>query len=324
MRHFFLRLILLLLCFAPAAIYAQTPVQDVVYLKNGAIIKGAIRSYEPGNKLVIDIGEGRFVTFLDTEILRIEQQRAVGESITTIDWVILYNGSMFRGKIRSETPAELVLELSNGERLTLTAKEIKEIWRNQPAEAGAAKPAYDYAYIPLEGVERRKKEYAFRERGWFNTTSFTMPNGMYGGEKQFGVGLHNLVGYQFSRLLGLGLGVGFDAFNPSDGEYIASIYGEGRSYLLKKRTAPFVSLGAGYGFAFRNAETFITGAKGGLRVHPSVGLRLGADEDLNLLLDVGYIFQSATYTREIDFFDPRIEIREVDYRRFTIRLGAMF
>ncbi len=41
------------------------------------------------------------------------------------------------------------------------------------------------------------------------------------------------------------------------------------------------------------------------------------------MLDVGYIFQTATYTREFDFFD-QTEVRKVDFRRFTLRLGAMF
>jgi hypothetical protein len=319
------RLILLLICL-PFVLAAQPAVQDVVYLKNGAIIKGLIKEYQPGDKLTIDIGEGRIVSFQDAEILRIEQQapQKPDQPDDRTDFVILQNGSVFKGKIRSETPAELLLELSNGETLTIYTKEIREVQRDQPASATVVKSTRNYAYIPLEVEKRRKvREYAFREKGWFNATSFTMPNGIYRGNPQLGVGIHNLTGYQFSRLLGIGLGLGFDAYNPDEAENIASVYAEARSFLTQKRTAPFVSFGAGYGFAFRNPNNFITEAKGGLRVHPAIGLRLGADKDMNLLFDIGYSFQKATYTRTFDFID-QIEIRDVDYRRFTFRFGIMF
>lgn len=327
MQSFRLILFLFLICL-PFVLAAQPAVQDVVYLKNGAIIKGLIKEYQPGDKLTIDIGEGRIVSFQDAEILRIEQQvpQRTGQpdDRAVTDLVTLHNGSVFKGKIRSETQSELVLELSNGETLTFTAKEIKEVQRDQPVSAAAVKSTRDYAYIPMTVEKRRKvREYAFREKGWFNAMSFTMPNGIYRGSPQIGVGIHNLTGYQFSRLLGVGLGVGFDAYNPDEGENIASVYTEARSFLTKTRTAPFVSFGAGYGFAFRNSNNFITEAKGGLRFHPAIGLRLGADKDMNLMFDIGYSFQNATYTRRFDFID-QTEIRELDFRRFTFRLGVMF
>lgn len=326
-----IRLILFLLCI-PLAMQAQTPMQDVIYLKNGAIIKGVIKNYQPGGQLVIDIGEGREVTFQDSEIQKIRQEQPgnTGDTGAVADFLFLYNGSIFKGKIVSETPQETVLELKNGERVTFSSKEIKTVQRNQPAdrnptlnESSTAPPAYDYRYISLTKKPKEKKEYAFRERGWFNRTSFTMPNGVYQGEAQFGAGLHTLTGFQFNRMLGAGIGLGFDTFNPEAGENVASVYGELQSFLTKTKTAPFVSFGAGYGFAFRNRNNFITKAEGGLRFHPAVGVRLGADKDLNLLLDVGYIFQTATYTREFDFID-QTEVRKVDFRRFTLRLGAMF
>ncbi|HRK81461.1 MAG TPA: hypothetical protein PLZ12_08445 [Saprospiraceae bacterium] len=327
----YIQLIVFLLCI-PLAMQAQTPMQDVVYLKNGAVIKGVILDYRPGGQLVIDIGNGREVTFQDSEVAKIQQEPFSNQGKTdgTVDFLFLYNGSIFKGEIVSETPTQTILKLKNGEKVTFNAKEIKAVQRNQPADSkptlesgSTAQQAYDYHYISMTKKPKEKKEYAFRERGWFNRTSFTMPNGVYLGEAQFGAGLHNLTGFQFNRMLGAGIGLGFDTFNPEGGENVASVYGEAQSFLTKTKTAPFVSFAAGYGFAFRNRNNFITKAEGGLRFHPAVGLRLGADKDLNLMLDVGYIFQTATYTREFDFFD-QTEVRKVDFRRFTLRLGAMF
>lgn len=314
--------LLLLCCFSASA---QTAKEDVVYLRNGAVIKGSIMSYQPGENLVIDIGEGRQVTFTAAEILRVAQAVPVrDDDPSTVDIVYLFNGSIFKGKIRYETSHNLVLELNNGEQLSFHAKEIREVHRKQPVDAIVERPAHDFKYISASSPKARKvKSYDFRERGWFNVTSFALPNGFYFGEPQLGIGLHNLTGFQFNRLLGLGLGLGFDAFNIQQGEYIASVYGEARSYPAKSRTAPFASFGAGYGFGFPNEQTGITKAQGGFRWHPALGLRLGADKDLNLVIDAGYIFQTATYTREIEFLN-RTEIRKVDFRRFTLRLGAMF
>lgn len=332
----YIQLIVFLLCI-PLAMQAQTPMQDVVYLKNGAVIKGVILDYRPGGQLVIDIGNGREVTFQDSEVQKIRQEPIVPNTSQTgtVDFLYLYNGSIFKGNIISETPQEVVLQLTNNKIVKFMAKEIKSIQRNRPANSkpsveesepytGASNTHnYDYRYISAAKKPKEKKEYAFREQGWFNRTSFTMPNGVYQSEALFGAGLHHLTGYQFNRMLGVGLGLGFDSFHPERGENVASVYGEVQSFLTKAKTAPFASFGAGYGFAFRNRNNFITNAQGGLRFHPAVGLRLGADKDLNLLLDVGYIFQTATYTRKFDFID-QTEVRKIDFRRFTLRLGAMF
>ena len=322
MKHLFF---LLLLCGLSVASFAQTAAQDVVYLKNGAVIKGMIIEHQPGEKLEIDIGEGRIITLLEKEIHRVVQGGAAQVSdFSTVDVIYLTNGSVFKGKIRYETSHQLLLELSNGEQLTFHAKEIRDIFRDQRTDAVVERPTPDFKYYTLREPQLPKeKTYEFRERGWFNVVSFSLPNGFYLGEPQMGIGIHNLAGYQFSRLLGAGLGLGFDALNLRQGEYVASIYGEGRSYLTKTRTAPFVSFGAGYGFALPNRDNGIVKSQGGFRWHPALGIRLGAAKDVNVVLDVGYLFQSATYTREIDFLN-RTEIREVDFRRFTLRFGAMF
>lgn len=304
---------------------AQQVTQDVVYLKNGAIIKGAVKEYEEGKSLTIDIGAGRVLTFTDAEILRVERF-SQEEASSLVDWITLFNGSQFKGKIRNETPEGLILELSNGEQIEFTAKEIKEIWRNQRPESLPAikAPSSTYRYIPLSGRSLVEKAYAFREKGWYHSSFVAFAGGRNVTSPLLGIGLHHVSGFQFNRLLGAGMGVGFDMLDPTSGERILSVYGEGRSFLVSRRHAPYISLSGGYGFALRDADNFITAARGGFRLHPAFGWRLGASKGINLAMDLGYIFQSASFTKEFPFFGPHVEVRNVDYRRLTLRVGMMF
>lgn len=304
---------------------AQEVAQDVVYLKNGAIIKGAIRQYEEGKDITIDIGAGRVLTFTGAEILRVERFSAEDTS-SLVDWITLFNGSQFKGKIRDETPAGLTLELSNGEKIEFTAKEIKEIWRNQKPDSlpRLQAPSTTYRYVPLSGRSLVEKSYNFKEEGWYHSSYVAFAGGRNLTSPLLGIGLHHVSGFQFRRLLGAGLGVGFDALDPNSGERILSVYGEGRRFLLSRRYAPYVSLSAGYGFAFRDIDNFITSARGGFRLHPAFGWRLGGSEGINLAMDLGYIFQSASFTKEFPFFGSQVEVRHIDYRRLTLRVGMMF
>lgn len=315
-----LRWLCLLVWCAPVCLAAQTQAQDILYLKNGAIIKGIIQTQTTDDsKVIIDIGNDRLVTFSREEIQRMEK----AETATT-DWVILKNGSVFKGQIVQEWSSGLTLQLENGSRIQFSNLEIKEVQHDQPALAASAPRAQDYKYITYAERQRARQQYAFRERGWYNYTAFGLLNGVYDGLTRVGVGLHSVTGYQFNRWLGAGLGLGFDAFNIVEQEQTLSVFAEGRSYLLKKRNSPFVSLGAGYGFAFKNPSVDIVRAEGGLRFHPAIGLRLGAYKHMNMTMDLGYVFQSATFVQETTFFDPRTETKDITYRRLTLRIGALF
>jgi hypothetical protein len=324
----------------PLLLHAQSTSPDVLYLKNGAIVKGTVTAEVKGEKVVIDIGENRILTFLDAEILRLVRN---GQDNTLIDQVILHNGSVFKGTIVAESSTLLTLRLSNGTDLQFSAKEINEVLRQQVAtEKSTALP--DYRYISLHDYKliprKREKIYEFQEKGWYYTAAMYFPMGGYRGTNQLGVGLQGSAGYQLSRWLGLGLGAGFDAFSPSEDRYMAAVMGEARSYLTKSRVAPFATLGAGYGFAFKPESDFqlVEKASGGLRLHPALGLRLGASKDMNLAIDAGYIFQRASYTYTgqnwTDSFwfwgRPAFNPTEsttrqvIDYRRFTLRLSAIF
>lgn len=188
----------------------------------------------------------------------------------------------------------------------------------KPAVAGK-KEAEEVVYAPPD----KEKTYAFREKGVYNATYFSTLSGSANGKFQLGLGIHNVTGYQFHRLLGVGLGFGVDTYSFEDGETAYPLFAEARGYLSAKRVAPYYSGSLGYGFAFKNSDELINKAEGGLFFRAALGLRLGADENTNVLADIGYQFQEAFFERRTPF-QNEIEEKYLEFNRIVIRIGLIF
>ena len=332
---------------------------SVLYLKNGSIFRGDILTYERGGILEMRIIGGQVLEFKEEEIERIEQEMLKSDNPAIekseveekkskssewaeaysqkpegdyLDIVTLTNGTIFKGKIVEIKNGEyLIIRLSGGEDLQLEDEEIEGLgWEENNGD-------YKEEYIGprlLEKNEEFREErraarleerniYAFKEKGMFNVVYFSSTSGEQDGDFIFGLGVHNIVGYQFNRLFGLGLGLGLDSYSFESGQTVYPIYLEGRGYLTKQITAPYYAVAAGYGFAFKNRDQEITEAAGGYMFHPSVGLRFGASNDTNLMLDIGVKWQKALFVREIVFSGEREE-RDIVFQRLTMRLGLVF
>lgn len=68
-----------LLLLAPAQ--SETPIQDVVYLHNGSMIRGQIVAQVPGESVSIQIAEGRVFTFLQEDIAVITREGAAFQEV---------------------------------------------------------------------------------------------------------------------------------------------------------------------------------------------------------------------------------------------------
>lgn len=322
---------------------------SVVYLKDGSIFRGDIVSYERGGVLEIKIIGGQVIKFQDEEVHHIEQERVerqepvveetapisvtpeVEENTKQIDKVILTNGSIFKGRIIESKEGDYVkLQLAGGDVLRLEADEIDTITKVEddskyPRNFNYNRRKNRVAFKEEWKLARQEKRniYAFKEKGIYNVTYFSSTSGESEGEFQFGLGLHNITGYQMNRLFGLGIGFGVDTYSFKTGEVLYPVYLEGRGYLNKKINSPYYAVAAGYGFAFKNADEEILEADGGIMFHPSIGTRFGASEDTNILLDIGVKFQKARFVKEFIFSGEREE-KDVLYQRLTIRLGVIF
>lgn len=171
------------------------------------------------------------------------------------------------------------------------------------------------------------KPYAFREKGLYNVTYGSALTGFgYNNENQLGFGVNHVIGYQWNRWIGTGIGFGLENFSidNSNLSHVLPVFVEARGYLLQKRRTPYYSLGAGYSFATKGKDQGVTDAKGGLRLHPAFGMRLGGREDVNFLFDIGYVFQNVELTRSFNTWTREVQIQNIRYKRLCLRIGMIF
>ena len=233
------------------------------------------------------------------------------DEIQYIDILYLKDGSEFRGKIIEYKHDEYAkMEILGGQVVEFPAKQIKKIVQQPYGQA---------AFIPKP---TRVREYRFREKGIYEETHISMPQGYdTWGWWSAGLGIHHVVGYQWNRWIGAGVGIGFDGYNLGAGENLMPIYAEARGYLKQKNIAPFYSVGLGYAFAFKNEQRDITKASGGIMFNPNIGYRFGATSGANFTLSLGYKLQKASFTQLR--WNGEIK-RNYTYSRLNLRLGLLF
>jgi hypothetical protein len=226
------------------------------------------------------------------------------------DVVYLKNGSIFKGEILDYHPdKQLKLELSNsGIIITLESKKVKKIIQG------------DVDSVNLKRVER---PYHFREKGFYNAT-YVMANA--GGsafdvtETNYGFGVQTSFGYQFHRLLGVGVGIGMDYYYKGSGENFMPVFGEVRGYLFSKKWTPTYSFAVGHGFAFKDEDRNITQADGGWMILPAIGIRMGGAKTMNFTLDAGVKIQKGKF----EFTNWEVTEHRMTYRRLVVRAGFIF
>ena len=228
---------------------------------------------------------------------------------TYTDVVYLKNGSVFRAKILSyERGGELQIEIEGGHQLAFREDEIEKIVQvGAETHSKSHSPRYSSADLNL--------------KGWYQhcDLAFSAAEGDFG-DSYLGFGLSFVAGRQLSRWLGLGVGVGWDLYDPGDGEMAVPIFAEARMFPLKKWPGFYASVQGGYGFALKNADSNIFDAEGGFYAHPALGWRFPIGDDLQLTFDLGPRWQDATYYFGPNFGGDTI-IERVTFQRTTLRIG---
>lgn len=77
------KIILLLAVFLTTCLFSQTQTRDVVYLKNGSIIKGQIKEMNPTGNLKIETGDGSLFVYKMNEIIKMEKETFAGKQMNT-------------------------------------------------------------------------------------------------------------------------------------------------------------------------------------------------------------------------------------------------
>jgi len=220
--------------------------------------------------------------------------------------VYLKDGSTIKGTIIDWNYEEaLQLRTTDGLELTFPAKAIDKV-----TQASLYKVT-----VP----------YNFKENGLYYAVrgQYIVGNDGRRAKEQGGYGFSALVGHRFNRLLGIGIGTGYDLFIDNTGERLMPIFTEVSGYLLPKNSSFSYSLAVGYSFAFTDADYNLNEAKGGLLIYPAVGLRFGTGE-MKYTVDLGYKFQNAIFTYTNPWDGTSRDRHDILYKRLTLRMGILF
>ena len=192
------------------------------------------------------------------------------------DYVYLKNGSRIIGKIIYYQPNDTVqVQVASGQIIRFASQQVKKI---KMAESANSK------------TSREVKPYNFEERGVYDALSFDVNFGRSRNSPHLGVGFQNVVGYQFNRLVGSGLGVGYDSYYLTNGQSdVVSVFGEYRGYLSKRNTSEYWTLAAGYGHPLGIKNDNLTNLKGSFMLQPTIGYRFGASHRYNFFMDLAAV-----------------------------------
>lgn len=328
---------------------------DMLHLQSGKVLVGELIDYSPNDRVVFKkADDGTAQTYPIEAVARIQQLPA--EASTGEEWWILVpeleeqevistielrDGTEHEGVVVAyERGGNIKLRMESGTTLTFAEKEVQGVTYELPeAETEKMERVVQRAALEPIMATKEKPVYEFRETGWFNNTSFAFSFGRREREEviffspsfeeetvemsAIGFNVQHITGYQFNRMVGVGLGASYDAYDLEDGESMVTVFGHYRAYLSKRIVAPFAAISAGYGFALRNEEQGVKETDGGLMFHPEIGLRLGATDAANFTVSLGYRIQDAYYVQERPF-NGNIEYRDVRYQRFLFTLGLLF
>lgn len=247
---------------------------------------------------------------------RLLGQTATPPDSNCVDLVHLKNGSLFRGKLVEYKPGEsLTLKTSTGLLLWFEDKKVRKIVQDCPK----VRPA----------KTRIARSYSFRERGIYNATRLGVLLGdAYWGGSATGAFLQHSTGWQFSRMLGAGIGLGAENF-MLDNEDAATypVFAEMRGYFFSRRVSPYFSLAGGYAFAGKvrtdpdNWSNKITDDwRGGLMARGNLGYRFGN----HFTLDIGIRLQRKTRLWTARWGSNETGSDRILHKRLEVSAGFLF
>lgn len=236
-----------------------------------------------------------------------------------VDEVHLKNGSVYRGQLVEQVEDHLVLKSASGTMIKFNMKQVRRV--NQRLIGLLDESGNLLAEVPYKA----KNKYEFKEKGFYNAFYGALNGAQALEGNTVGFELMNTFGYQFHRWIGAGLSLGYNNFEPDniDGKIIFTS-AEVRGYVARKNRSPYYSMNIGYGYPLRDTQQNLDDTKGGWRIHPALGMRLGGSSDANFLFDFGYVLQRATFINDFTVWQPETLTEKKLYKRFTFRVGFVF
>ena len=228
---------------------------------------------------------------------------------TMYDVVVLRGGSRLTGTIiKWELSRGMEFKLATGAMMVIPKEEINEVFQ----DIAMNEPTYPKYY---QGP-RQPRPYAFREHGLYQSFSLFLNFADPGG-----AGLQYTAGHRFSRMLGVGAGIGIESNDFWNDRDAVPLFAEARGFLVKEKISPYYAVKLGYAFALKHEFSNEIDSKGGAYFSPEFGVRFGS-RAVNYYLGLEYKIMSATYVNDFGFDGTSTD--KVTYRRIEMRTGLFF
>ncbi len=224
----------------------------------------------------------------------------------------LKDGSFILGSLVGKSTTEHIWQLTDGTQLRFPNKVVKFV-KDQ-------KKDFQYVGRSKKGIIRKTKGYFGRFMvGYFAEKENQSSSPIYAPS------INLTVGYQINPRISLGIGTGYDGYS-TNGNFqtppIIPLYLDLTGDIFNNAITPYYKLSAGYGFASPTKDQKLNSNisyKGGLLIHPSVGLKFYTRRNLAWFFDFGYRFQR--YNRAF-ISNPNPE--RWTLQRTTFRIGIEF
>lgn len=308
----------ILLVLAVAGCITSAFGQDILYLKNGSIIKGELVKALPNEKVQFQLSDGTILSYNTTDAIKITKEN-VNQTTGRRDVVSLTNGSVIRGYLTEYIFGQKAsLKTSDGSLFVYNADEIAQVAK-EPGTQPSVAATKEYNYSPATAASATSNSMT-KEYRYTPTRQSRQDSGMdeenrreakkgYRGFVAFTPGYYvsGIDAYEFSTTHGfqinhsffVGGGLGVDiiglgdkiavpiyaAFNGNAGSHVAQFtYGSRIGFSIIDSYVPFlwnINLGLRLGFT----PTF------GLSITPDISLMAASDFfDARIGLRVGIDF----------------------------------
>lgn len=233
------------------------------------------------------------------------------------DVVTLHNGSQLRGTLVNQVPGQsITLRLLDGQELTFAEAEVDRIER-QAASFRKYKPQFRSGAKPY---------YPFHP-GWYVGYAIGLGFGTNAWGPTASIYLDARAGYRFKPWLQTGVGL---SLSPYENGLLNPVYLDLHGVLRPQRIAPYYQLQMGYALTTSLVDNSFTQFRGGLMLHPAVGVRIQTVRGRNLIFSLGYRALEAYEAYSEFVWDTQGNRREIQVegtrlmQRYTFQVSVLY
>lgn len=225
------------------------------------------------------------------------------------DVVYLNNGSIIRGAIiEMETGAQIKIETFGGSVFVFDMDDVEKIAREK-----------------VKYLEYVKGPIKYKTSGYFNVSEIGIMVGnttVYSYAPAASFTMQTVNGFQFTRWLQTGIGIGMDIYNDNGSYALSPIFLRIGGEVLRKQATPYYFVDAGYAIPWGPSDNTYYKLEGGPTANAGIGVKFHTRSDIGYIITLGYKYQrSKTHNT---WWDGSIHTEVRTYQRMSMRFGITF